>query len=589
MIKKSYSIFATLFSIFLLVVVITIGVSAVYGVTTFSNFIYDIERDDLIEKSELLLALLPIDKFDNLNEIESFTNSGKGRLTRITIIDTDGLVLADSISDSETMDNHISRPEIVANLRGDSEVVLRYSNTLNEMLIYYSLPVKKNDKLIGFLRTAISVEPIKNRIKIVTLTILFISVVLLFVSIVICYLVAIKFSHSVNSIKKVAEYYAKGDFNNKLSEFGPKELSSLSKSINQMGKSLQDRIFTINKQKNRYKSMLESMKELVIRVNMNLKVEEINSSAEKFFSIKTGGAIGLDLITATKNSELNSFVEKSLLGKDRTQIIIEFSGEMTCHLQVNGSILFDGDGKKLGILLVMNDLTEHIRLEDMRKEFVANVSHELRTPATAIQGYVETILNNNVNEEQIQKFLGIIFSHSNRLNSIIDDLLVLAGLEKNNLNFNFELFPVADLISSVINVVSVKAEKRDIKIEVDSSDKHLIYAHPILSEQALTNLVTNAIKYSNSSSKIVIKTVKGRYGTSIYVTDQGCGIPLESQKQIFERFYRVDKARSRDQGGTGLGLSIVKRVMNIHGGEASLESSGKDGSTFMLYFPGKYK
>lgn len=585
---KRLSIFTTLFSIFLVIVLLSIGVSALYSITTFKNFIFEVEKDDLMEKTEILLTLLSVDDLDNSEVLERFTQAGSGQKTRITIIGADGVVKSDSMRDHETMDNHLNRPEVVANIEDYSLVVERYSDTVKEHMIYYSLPLRDEVGIKGFLRTAISVEALNQRVNSVTVTIVIISIILFILSLVICYMVSMNFSSFINSIKRVAGYFAKGEFNNILVEKGPRELSSLSRSINSMGLSLRDRISTIVKQKNRYKSMLESMVEPVIRVDLNLIIEEINPSAEEFFNVTHGGAVGKSLLDITGSRDLNDIVTGSINSSLDSENIVVFQSSHESHLQIHSSILFDGEGNKSGVLLVMNDLTEHVRLEEMRKEFVANVSHELRTPTTAIQGYIETLMNNDVNEDQFKKFMGVLYNHSNRLNSIIDDLLVLAGLEKSSDSFVFELFPVIDLISSVINVIHDKAEKKSITLKVDSSERHLVYAHPILSEQALTNLVTNAVKYGGEGSTVIIRTLQGRYGTTIEVEDNGCGIPLDHQEQIFERFYRVDRARSRDQGGTGLGLSIVKRVMNIHGGDAKLKSEEGKGSVFSLYFPGKY-
>lgn len=581
------SIFTTLFSVFLLIIIISIGATALYSITTFNNFIHNIEEDDLIEKTEILHALFPISGFYDSVQVEKFTAAGMDRFTRITIIDKSGTVLSDSKNSPEGMDNHLNRPEVVANINGGSKVIFRYSNTLKQMMVYYSLPLEYEGELIGFIRTSISVELLNKRVKVVTITISIISIILIFISIGISYMMAINLSITINSIKRVAGHYAKGEFNNSLTEKGPREFASLSKSINIMGRSLQERIFNALKQKNRYKSMLESMREPVIRLNSSFVIEEMNFAAETFFKIKNEDSKGVCLLDITGNEELLDFVKKSYTNGAQNETIVEFKGDRETHLKVHSSILYDGDKNKLGLLLVMNDFTEHVRLEEMRKEFVANVSHELRTPTTAIQGYIETLINNDVNKDQVDKFLGIIYSHSIRLNSIIDDLLALAGLEKSDGSFIFERFSVVDLISSAVNAVIGKAEKKEISIIVDSSDRHFIYAHPLLAEQALTNLLVNAIKYSGEGSRVVIKTYIKHSGTYIEVSDEGCGIPQENQEQIFERFYRVDRARSREQGGTGLGLSIVKRVMSIHGGEASLTSELNKGSVFRLVFPVK--
>lgn len=582
---RQKSIFTTLFLTFSIIILLSVGISGFYSITAFDNFIYKIEKDRLIEKTEILASLFPKEKIYDTEYLNHFTSSGINGNTRITVIDINGAVLSDTIKNFDVMDNHLEREEIQSNLQGVSRIVLRHSDTLNRMMMYYSVPIDSRHGVIGFLRTSMSMDLLERRVDIVTISISIISLVFILLSVVICYIVALNFSITINSIKRVADHYAKGEFNNTLPEVGSKEMVSLSRSINCMGQFLKERISTIIKQKNRYKSMLESMHEPVLRFNNNLIIEEMNRSAEILFNRRGKEIVGEDISFLTENIDFLNFVKKGITDSKSTVEIIKFYDEKEFHHQVNSSILYDADNTKIGLLLVMNDLTERIRLEDMRKEFVANVSHELRTPTTAIQGYIETLTNNNVNEEQSEKFLKIIYRHSKRLNSIIDDLLMLTGLENLESSFVFETFSVSDLISSVINVVAKKAEKSQINIIVSSSDNHLIYAHPLLAEQALTNLITNSITYSNSGSTICITTRIINSGLQFEVVDEGCGIPEEDQEQIFERFYRVDRARSREQGGTGLGLSIVKRVMNIHKGQATLQSEINIGSVFRLFFP----
>ncbi len=580
---RQRTIFTTLFSIFLAIILLSIGVAAIYSITTFNNFIYKNEKVSLIEKTEMLLELFPANNIINEDLVITFANSTKDQLTRITIVDINGSVIADSIKQADLMDNHLSRPEIEANLLGSSRIVSRYSETLKEKMIYYSLPIKNKSDVIGFLRTSISIEQLNDRVKVVSLTIGIIRLVIILIAVAICYILAMKISLTVNSIKRVAKFYSKGDFNYTLNEDGTKELVSLSKSINNMGFLLQDRFFTIRKQKNRYKSMLESMVEPVIRIDNNFIIDETNRSAQELFNKKGSEIKGLSLLELTKSKNLYEFCKKCLARDTTEKCIIGYESDMIYHFQVHGSILYDAEKTTLGLLLVLNDLTEHVRLENMRKEFVANVSHELRTPATAIQGYAETLMNNEVSTNQRQKFLSILYSNSIRLNSIIDDLLILAGLEKSDASFQFDKFPATDLVSSALNALSSSISNREIIIDI--RDEIVLMAHPLLLEQALINLITNAIKYSPQDVPIYIRVGEEDRKLFIEVEDMGCGISEWDQAKIFERFFRVDRARSRDQGGTGLGLSIVKRVMDIHGGTASVKSILEKGSIFRLTIP----
>lgn len=582
---KHKTIFTTFFSVFLILILISIGASAIYSISSFNDFIFDIEKDELIEKTEILKSLFPVEEPLNGDKVVSFTQSGKGRLTRITVIDIDGTVVSDSIKDPQLMNNHKNRPEIISCIDGNPRVVERYSDTLSQRMIYYALPVERDGGVYAFIRTAISVEQFNHKVKVVYITIIIISIVIILLSGAICYIFAMKFSETINSIKRVARYYSKGQFNYTLAEDGTREIVSLSKSINNMGELLKKRIFTISKQKNRYKSMLESMTEPVIRLDKYFIIEEMNSSAESLFNRQKLNVKGMSLLELTMNTDLYDFAEKTLHGDVLQEEMINIGKELEYTLQVHGSVLYDANKKKLGVLLVMNDMTELVRLEVMRKEFVANVSHELRTPITTIQGYVETLMNNKVNEDQLDKFLGIINNNTVRINNIIDDLLVLAGLEKGNSSFKIEHFPVSDLISSGVNAVNLRAEKKGVNLVIRNFVDLVICAHPVLADQALTNLIVNAVQYSDKGESVYISAELENGYLVISVEDSGCGISEVDQRHLFERFYRADKARSRDQGGTGLGLSIVKRIMGIHGGEAQVSSTVGEGSIFKLLFP----
>ncbi|OQY36135.1 MAG: hypothetical protein B6229_10665 [Spirochaetaceae bacterium 4572_7] len=581
---KSRSIFRTFFSIFLLILLLSIGATAIYSITTFNNFIYKTEMSNLEEKGKILQSLFPISSYNNKILMDKFADSSKDHLTRITIIDITGQVISDSIKDASLMNNHLDRAEIKSVIGGNSRVVLRYSDTLSQKMIYYACPLLDEGKLIGFLRVATSVEFFKHRVRVVYITIIIISLIILLISIAIFYMLAMKFSQTINSIKKVANYYAKGDFNYSLTEDGTKEIASLSRSINNMGLLLQKRIFTINKQKNRYKSMLESMTEPVIRLNNFHIIEEMNSSAETLFNKHKLSAKGMGLLELTLNTKLYDFANKTLNGDSLQEDVLTFGQDMEITLQVHGSVLYDAEGNRIGVLLVMNDITELVRLERMRKEFVANVSHELRTPITTIQGYVETLMDNEVSKEQLNKILKVLSNHTIRINNIIEDLLVLAGLDRGGDSFNMENFPAANLVSSAVNAVLVKAEKSGIEIVIEKSPNFNILAHPVLAEQALSNLIINAVKYSTLGTIVSVRTYIRNNQIVLEVEDRGPGISNTDCLKIFDRFYRVDKARSRNQGGTGLGLSIVRRIMGLHGGSVEVDSVLGQGSIFRLIF-----
>jgi two-component system phosphate regulon sensor histidine kinase PhoR len=257
-------------------------------------------------------------------------------------------------------------------------------------------------------------------------------------------------------------------------------------------------------------------------------------------------------------------------------------------LRARGTYLTDHQGNKNGAVIVLSDMTKLQRLENIRRDFVANVSHELRTPITSIKGFVETLLDGAINEpEEAQKFLKIIAGHTDRLMAIIEDLLSLSRLEEDSQTrmVAMEYLKVRPVLESAIELSDPKAGDKKIKIEIDCDDEIEILMNPTLLEQAVFNLVDNAIKYSPSESKIQLTVRKTDTEVLIAVKDFGCGIEKPHLERIFERFYVVDKARTRKLGGTGLGLAIVKHIVQLHSGSVTVESTPGQGSTFTIHMP----
>jgi two-component system phosphate regulon sensor histidine kinase PhoR len=257
-------------------------------------------------------------------------------------------------------------------------------------------------------------------------------------------------------------------------------------------------------------------------------------------------------------------------------------------LQVRGTSLSGSQGEAVGAVIVLNDVTHLRRLENIRRDFVANVSHELKTPITSIKGFVETLLDGALdNREDAERFLKIVAKQADRLNSIIEDLLSLAKIEQSVEAADVQLEPsrLADVLQSAIDECGPKAAARGITMRLACADEILADVNPPLIEQAAMNLLDNALKYSEEGSEVLVEVVRRPAEIAIQVHDQGCGIEAEHLDRLFERFYRVDKARSRKLGGTGLGLSIVKHIVHVHGGHVTVESAPGKGSTFTIHLP----
>jgi two-component system phosphate regulon sensor histidine kinase PhoR len=302
-------------------------------------------------------------------------------------------------------------------------------------------------------------------------------------------------------------------------------------------------------------------------------------------SVKTPG---LSIQEAVRNIHVHRFVNRTLESSDRVDEEIEAGSGKDSVLRARGTVLRDENGGKVGALIVFTDITDLRRLENIRREFVANVSHELKTPITAIKGFVETLQGGAIaDKEEAEKFLKIIARHADRLDAIIDDLLSLSKIEQagDKEDIKFENAELGQVIKSSIKSLEMKAREKNIGIKFDCPADLRPSINASLIEQAITNLLDNAINYSDPGNDVEVKATKTESNIIIAVRDHGCGIEKRHLPRLFERFYRVDTARSRKMGGTGLGLAIVKHIAQIHGGYATVESEPGKGSLFSLNLP----
>ena len=418
------------------------------------------------------------------------------------------------------------------------------------------------------------------------------------------YLIIRSFYKPITALREAATHYGKRDFAFDPHVEKPEEMRVLSETMKTMAANLRSRINVIEQQRNELEMILSSMIEAVIVLDPHLIIRKINKMGLTLLNMNREEVENRSLIEIFRNSELYEFATQILFepGPRETSISIfantssppadegPFSEKgRLLYLQVHGTSMRN-DGKNdtdASVLLVLHDITKMKALENMRKDFVANVSHELKTPITSIKGFVETLLAGAVKDpSKAVHFLEIIEKHTNRLNSIIDDLLSLSRLEQfENIELEFKRFSLSSIIGRAVAVCANKAARKEITVTVEAAENITAEINPQLIEQALVNLIDNAVKYSEHGSTVTIVLKKENSHVSISIIDNGCGIPPQSLDRVFERFYRVDRARSRDLGGTGLGLAIVKHIALSHNGEAFAESEPGKGSTFSLLLP----
>jgi two-component system phosphate regulon sensor histidine kinase PhoR len=545
----------------------------------------DLEARALLFKSQILESLSPLDAqvIDRLCK-----KAGGQATTRITVILPSGKVVGDSERDPATMDNHVDRPEVIQALSGQTGMSTRYSRTLEKEMMYVGIPLKIDYQMLGVVRTSVPLISVDKAMKSIQIKIaiggLFIAVLAAILSLV----VSRRISRPIEEIKKGAECFAQGDFECRLPVSGSEELGSLSETMNQMAIELQERINGMKAQRNELEAVLSSMVEGVIALNKEERVISINQAAADMFETNTSTAQGRSIQEVVRNSDLQNFVKNALsrAEPEERDIVLYSDGERI----INGhsTVLHDAGGNRIGALIVLNDVTRLRRLENIRRDFVANVSHEIKTPITAIKGFVETLRDGAIrNSKDAERFLAIIQKHVDRLDAIIEDLLSLSRIEEDveTEEIVLEEERIKDVLLTAIQVCQVKAGPKNIRVELSCSEDLKAKIDPPLLEQAVVNLLDNAIKYSDAESEVQVEAKKIDREILINVRDKGCGIDKKHLSRLFERFYRVDKARSRKMGGTGLGLAIVKHITQAHGGHVTVESTPDRGSTFSLHLP----
>ena len=580
--------------------IVAIVIVSWYGATTLQEFYLLDTESDLEARANLLSSkisdLIAVEDVIGLREYCVAVGRDSG--TRITVVDSEGVVLADSNENPDQMDNHRNRKEIKTAFSGAVGSSRRFSRTLDEHRIYVALPLlvemEGGEGRIVVLRTSVSVSSLDRTLTRIKTRIIFGSFAVLLLAGFVTLLISRNVSRPLEQMKRSAEQFARGDFSERMLPVAKKtaslEIVTLASSMDRMAELLDEKIQAIVTHRNQLETVFSSMVEAVIAIDLEERVISINESAAKLFDVERSSATGKIVQQIVRNVKLQQEISNTLQTKEPVEdeiVLHEKDGD--CFLQTHVVTLSNGHGEYVGVLVVMNDVTRLRRLENIRRDFVANVSHELRTPITSIQGYVETLLDGALDSrEDSEKFLGIVLKQSHRLNSIIDDLLCLSRIEEDARQGDIrrEQAPLLPVIESAIQTCQMKADKAGVQLECSCSKDIVFKMNGPLIEQAIVNLIVNAITYSKVSDTVTVhcETMDsdGKSEVEISVTDTGCGIPKEHLPRLFERFYRSDKARSRAVGGTGLGLSIVKHIAQSHGGTVEVESNEGVGSTFSL-------
>ena len=514
---------------------------------------------------------------------------------RVTVIASDGKVLGDSYESGDAlrrMENHLLRPEVRDALLAGIGVSVRLSSTVGIRMLNVAVPVRSaapDRRLLGVVRLSLPLTQIEEQHRTLRKALILALAVAFLLSLVLSFLIARSVTRPLAEMVDAAQRMVGGEFHPRLRPRSNDEVADLGRVLNQMAASIEEKIESLKEDRAKMAATLIAMQEGVMVLGPDGTLRLFNPAMERMI-----GRYGAELTARSyweviRQPRLNEFIAQALAGGDGATVEISLGPDPVRTFQIYASSLAEGRDSPAGVVLVFHDITNLRRLEQVRKDFVANVSHELRTPLTAIKGYVEALRDDpKVDLQQRQRFLEIIETHADRLNLIITDLLLLSKIESGQIPMKQEPVELAPLFDRTLALLSHHINRKQHKIVLNVSPAlPSVLGDEERLGQVFLNLLDNAIKYTLDQGTITIVAGEQGRAVEINIEDTGIGIPPKDLPRIFERFYRVDKARSRELGGTGLGLAIVKHLVEAHRGTVLVESSGK-GSRFTITLPAAF-
>ncbi|MBT2762426.1 two-component system histidine kinase PnpS [Paenibacillus sp. ISL-20] len=567
-------------------------------VTVFKQSHIQLLEDNMVREIRLLQTLMEFPDTDSADAPSYYTNRSvqleELSDARVTFILKDGNVIGDSESDPLTMDNHAYREEMLQAVKEGRGSTIRRSHTLEQDMLYVALPVKAGESFDGFVRLSVSLKEVDQGVK-QGWTVMGIGLLVLFlIAALVSYRVAKGLTSPLEKITRVARRISSLEYDARVKIHRKDEIGQLAQAINGMADSLQTQLRTIRDNEDLLQSVLNNMTGGIVMVNGAGQIILVNRAAERMLGINAEVITGKSYRELKQHYELTKLMEQGLESKEG------FHEERNIYYPVESIIRLDGvammqeeeQESYRGMLFLLQDVSDIRRLERMRSEFVANVSHELKTPLAAVKGFAETLLGGGVTDEKTSRsFLQIIYDESERLNRLIGDILELSKIESKRIQMDYSPIHLSAFFDTISEMMRTVAEKKRISLELDIPEELFMEGDEDKLRQIFMNLLSNAISYTQEGGRVKLTALeKHSHGNAddiveFIVKDSGIGIPKKDLPRIFERFYRVDKARSRGSGGTGLGLSIVKHLVDLHHGTIKVESELGIGSSFIIELP----
>lgn len=543
-------------------------------------------QEDATSETQLIKMMMEADPTPE-RDIQSYIND-MAEITslRITMIDNDGTVIADTERAYEHMDNHSNRPEVQGALEGIATSNVRYSNTLRTYMFYYAVPVA-TEIFDGVLRVSVKVDEIEGY-TVSMIRIIFIGVAVgSLLALVLATFMNRRFMNPVNELTRVAKIIAEGDYDEKIYLDREDQLGDLADAFNSMTHVMRKNIWELTRRNAELESILTSMGDGLAAVNNDFRIGLYNSKFMKMLNIPDDDLQNKLFYEVVRELTVFDILEKSIKEQEylSKETIIPKDGQETI-IQITATPIFDKRSvhKHLGALIVLRDITQMRKLENVRRDFVSNVTHELKTPLTSIRGFVDTLKHGAIKDEAVAlRFLDIIDIETERLSSLIQDILSLSEIESVVGEKNIDTYDFGQLLHEVVDIIPKDNDKVELIVDID---KHLppYTCNKNRIKQLMINLIDNSMKYTDQGT-VRVRAYEAHGYLNISVADTGVGIERQHLNRIFERFYRVDKGRSRKMGGTGLGLSIVKHITELYNGEVTIESELGEGTTVHIKLP----
>lgn len=516
------------------------------------------------------------------------TGAGAQARTRLTVVLLDGTVIADSAEDAGSMTNHANRPELLAASRTGYGKSIRYSRTLGYRLMYVAKRVDIDGQAVGLVRTSLPLDEIDQRIYELMQRVVASALVALAVALILGLFVGRRITHPLRQVGAAVRDLGRGEYSRRIVVDSDDEIGALASTINHLGESLEKRVAEIRADRNKTLAILASMSEGVIAVDGEERILHLNEAAAAMLGVPAEPSIGLHVWEAVRVTDICSLITRVVRGEERAGVEVRTSvafGDR--ELELHGTPMHDAQGRPTGAVLVIHDVTELRRLENVRKDFVSNVSHELKTPLTVISGLVESILHDpDMDPGTRHSFLMRVHGQARRLNDLVQDLLSLSRAERVQPQSERHTLDLRRALKDSAAALEPLIEEKGLSLELDVPGGVLpVSADSESLRQIFDNLLSNACRYTAKGGRIGATARREGSHVVVAISDTGIGIDDRQQERIFERFYRVDSARSRELGGTGLGLAIVKHVVHGLGGDVELESKPGVGSVFTIRIP----